>query len=84
MPIASALVSRFDPRKVCACGVLGLYLLFYQLMGFNLSVGYWDLFWPQFLQGASIGLVFVPLAVVTMAFIPKEKMGNATSVVSLK
>ncbi len=83
MPIASALVSRFDPRKVCACGVLGLSLSFYQLMGLNLSVGYWDLFWPQFLQGASIGLVFVPLAVVTMAFMPKEKMGNATSLFNM-
>jgi DHA2 family multidrug resistance protein len=52
-------------------------------MGFNLGIGYWDLFWPQFLQGASIGLVFVPLAVVTMAFIPKEKMGNATSLFNM-
>jgi DHA2 family multidrug resistance protein len=83
MPIASALVTRFDPRKVCACGALGLTLSFYQLMGFNLGIGYWDLFWPQFLQGASIGLVFVPLAVVTMAFIPKEKMGNATSLFNM-
>ena len=83
MPVASLLTSRFDPRKVCACGVLGLGLSYYQLMGFNLRVGYWDLFWPQFLQGASIGLVFVPLAVVTMAFIPKEKMGNATSLFNM-
>jgi DHA2 family multidrug resistance protein len=83
MPIASFLVSRFDPRKVCLCGVLGLSLSFHQLMGFNLGIGFWDLFWPQFLQGASIGLVFVPLAVVTMAFIPKEKMGNATSLFNM-
>jgi DHA2 family multidrug resistance protein len=83
MPIAAALVSRFDPRKVCACGVMGVSLSFYQLMGFNLRVGYWDLFWPQFLQGASVGLMFVPLAVVTMAFMPKEKMGNATSLFNM-
>jgi DHA2 family multidrug resistance protein len=83
MPMASLLTSRFDPRKVCVCGVLGLGLSYYQLMGFNLNVGYWDLFWPQFLQGASIGLVFVPLAVVTMAFIPQEKMGNATSLFNM-
>jgi DHA2 family multidrug resistance protein len=83
MPIAAALVSRFDPRKVCVCGVLGLSLSFYQLMGSNLRVGYWDLFWPQFLQGASVGLMFVPLAVVTMAFVPKEKMGNATSLFNM-
>jgi len=83
MPVASALVSRFDPRKVCVCGVLGLSLSYYQLMELNLTVGYWDLFWPQFLQGASIGLVFVPLAVVTMASIPKERTGNATSLFNM-
>jgi DHA2 family multidrug resistance protein len=83
MPTASALVSRFDPRKVCAGGVLGISLSFYRLMGFNLSVGYWDLFWPQVLQGFSIGMVFVPLAVLTMAYIPKEKMGNATSLFNM-
>ncbi len=83
MPVAAALTSRFDPRKVCLGGVLGLSLSLYQLMGFNLRVGYWDIFWPQFLQGFSIGTVFVPLAVVTMAFIPKEKMGNATSLFNM-
>ena len=83
MPLASALVSRFDPRKVCVCGVLGLTLSYYQLMGFNLSIGYWDLFWPQFLQGSAMGLVFVPLAVVTMASMPNEKMGNATSLFNM-
>ncbi|MGO8787524.1 MAG: DHA2 family efflux MFS transporter permease subunit [Terriglobia bacterium] len=83
MPMASALASRFDPRKVCACGALGLSLSFFQLMRFNLGVGFWDIFWPQFLQGAATGLVFVPLAVVTMASIPKEKMANATSLFNM-
>jgi DHA2 family multidrug resistance protein len=83
MPIASSLVSRFDPRKVFVCGVLGFALSFYRLMGFNLKIGYWDVFWPQFIQGASIGLAFVPLTVVTMAFIPKERMGNATGLFNM-
>ena len=52
MPMASFLVSRFDPRKVFVCGVLGFAFSFYQLMGFNLEIGFWDVFWPQFLQGA--------------------------------
>ena len=83
MPAASFLVSRFDPRKVFVCGVLGLAFSFHQLMGFNLKVGFWDIFWPQFLQGASIGLVFVPLTIVTMSFIHKERMGNATSLFNM-
>jgi DHA2 family multidrug resistance protein len=83
MPMASVLVSRFDPRKVFVCGVLGFALSFYQLMGFNLKIGFWDVFWPQFIQGLSLGLVFVPLTVLTMAFIPKERVGNATSLFNM-
>jgi DHA2 family multidrug resistance protein len=56
---------------------------FYRLMGFNLNVGYWDVFRAEFIQGLSMGLVFVPLMVLTMAFIPKEKMGNATGLFNM-
>jgi DHA2 family multidrug resistance protein len=83
MPTASFLVGRFDPRKVFVCGVLGFTFSFYQLMGFNLNVGFWNVFWPQFIQGFSIGLVMVPLMVVTIAFTPKEKMGNATGLFNM-
>jgi DHA2 family multidrug resistance protein len=83
MLVASVLVSRFDPRKVFVCGAVGFTFSFYQLMGFNLSVGFWDIFWPQFLQGASMGLMAVPLMVLTVAFIPKERMGNATSLFNM-
>jgi len=83
MPIAAFLVTRFDPRQVFVCGVLGFVFSFYRLMGFNLEIGFWDVFWPQFLQGLSLGLLFVPLTVVTMAFIPKERMGNATSLYNM-
>jgi DHA2 family multidrug resistance protein len=76
MPVASSLVSRFDPRKVFVCGVLTFSFSFYRLMGFNLNVGYWDVFWAEFIQGASMGLVFVPLMVLTMAFTPKKEWGT--------
>jgi DHA2 family multidrug resistance protein len=83
MPVAAVLASRSDPRKVFTCGVLGFAFSLYQLMGFNLRIGFWDIFWPQFLQGISMGLVAVPLMVVTMAFIPKERTGNATSLFNM-
>jgi DHA2 family multidrug resistance protein len=49
----------------------------------NLNAGYWDIFWPQFFQGISLGLLFVPLTTITMDPIPKHEMGNATSIYSL-
>src|SRR5439155_233148 len=46
----------------------------------NLNAGYWDFFWPQFVQGAALSLLFVPLTTITMYPVPKEKTGNATSI----
>ena len=42
-----------------------------------------DLFWPQFIQGIALGLLFVPLTTITMSTISNQKMGNATSLFNL-
>ena len=55
----------------------------YQLSNLNLNAGYWDIFWPQFIQGAALAMLFVPLTTATMDPIPKEEMGNATSMFNL-
>jgi MFS transporter, DHA2 family, multidrug resistance protein len=49
----------------------------------NLDVGYWDLFWPQFIQGFALGCIFVPLTTISMADVTREAMGNATSLFNL-
>ena len=51
----------------------------YDLSQLNLNAGYWDIFWPQLWQGISLALLFVPLTTATMDSIPREEMGNATS-----
>ena len=52
----------------------------YALSHLNLNAGYWDIAWPQFIQGFSLGFIFVPLTTATHDPIPKEQMGNATSI----
>jgi DHA2 family multidrug resistance protein len=49
----------------------------------DLQAGYWDVFWPQMLQGVGSPLLFVPLTTITMAAIGPERMGNATSLFNL-
>src|SRR5207244_5315808 len=44
---------------------------------------YWDIFWPQFFQGISMGFIFGPLTTGTMNRIPKQELGNATSIFNL-
>jgi DHA2 family multidrug resistance protein len=83
MPLVGTVLNRFDPRKVLACGLVGASWTLYQLSNLNLNAGYWDIFWPQFIQGAALAMLFVPLTTATMDPIPKEEMGNATSMFNL-
>jgi DHA2 family multidrug resistance protein len=83
MPIVGLLVAKTDPRKLLGIGLVGAALSLYALGALNLGIGYWDIFWPQFFQGLSMGFVFVPLTTVTMSQIPKQELGNATSIFNL-
>lgn len=79
MPIIGLLVAKIDPRKLVATGLLVGALTLLWLGQVNLQAGYWNFFWPQFVQGLSLALLFVPLTTITMDPIPRERMGNATS-----
>jgi len=83
MPIVGAMMTRLDPRKLLMGGILGGSASLFLLGSLNLSVGYWDIFWPQFLQGVSLACLFVPLTTITMDPIRREAMGNATSIFNL-
>jgi DHA2 family multidrug resistance protein len=77
------MTGRFDPRKLLTAGLIvgGATLIW--LSKLNLSAGYWDIFWPQLIQGVGMSLLFVPLTTITMDRVPRERMGNATSLFNL-
>jgi DHA2 family multidrug resistance protein len=83
MPLVGIIITRFDSRKLLFAGLVAASLTLFQLSWLNLNAGYWDIFWPQFIQGAALALLFVPLTTATMDPIPKEEMGNATSIFNL-
>jgi DHA2 family multidrug resistance protein len=83
MPITGILTGRFDVRKLLTIGLIvgGSTLMW--LGQLNLQAGYWDIFWPQLIQGIGMSLLFVPLTTVTMNNVARERMGNATSLFNL-
>jgi len=83
MPITGVLTNRYDPRKLLGIGLLvGAWTMF-SLSHLNLNAGYWDIFWPQVIQGGAMAFLFIPLMATSMSGIAKEKMGNATSIYNL-
>jgi DHA2 family multidrug resistance protein len=83
MPVIGLLVGKIDARKLVAFGLISGGLTLIWLGHLNLNAGYWDVFWPQFFQGMGMSALFVPLTTISMDPIPRERMGNATSLFNL-
>ena len=83
MPVVGILTGKVDSRKLLAVGLTATAGAMFMVSTFNLNVGFWDFWWPLMLQGAGLGLIFVPLTTVTNDPIPRERMGNATSIFNL-
>lgn len=83
MPIVGVLTSKTDPRRILGFGFTVCALTMLDLSHLNTNAGYWDIFWPQVFQGVGLSCLFIPLMAVSMSRIPKERMGNATSIFNL-
>jgi DHA2 family multidrug resistance protein len=83
MPVIGIIMAKLDPRKLLATGLFVCAFTMWQFSRLNLNAGYWEFFWPQFIMGLALGLLFVPLTTISMDPIPKEQMGNATSLFNL-
>ncbi len=83
MPFIGILTSKVDARKLLGAGVLASAAAMFSLSRLSLDVGFWNFWWPLMLQGAALGLIFVPLTTVTNDPVPKERLGNATSIFNL-
>ena len=83
MPLTGWMTGRFDSRKLLTVGLIVGAMTLLWLSQLNLQAGYWDIFWPQLIQGAGLSLLFVPLTTVAMDPIPRERMGYATSLFNL-
>jgi DHA2 family multidrug resistance protein len=82
-PVAGYLTSKTNPRKLILFGLVSGALTMLSLSHLNLNAGYWDIFWAQVFQGFSMSFLFIPIMAMTMAGIPKERLGNATSIFNL-
>jgi MFS transporter, DHA2 family, multidrug resistance protein len=80
MPFIGILTNKVDTRKLLFSGVVFSAAAMYMLSRLSLEVGFWNFWWPLMLQGAALGLIFVPLTTVTHDPIPRERLGNATSI----
>jgi DHA2 family multidrug resistance protein len=77
--LAGRLVNRVDQRALLGLGCVVNAIALSMMGRLNLSVDYWALALPRLIQGLGLGFIFVPLTILAMANIPREKLGNATA-----
>ena len=77
--ISGRLISRMDQRLLLAAGCVLNVVAAVLMTRLTLSLDYWSLAWPRFLQGFAMGFVFPPLQVLALATISLGRLGNATA-----
>jgi DHA2 family multidrug resistance protein len=83
MPLVGFASSRIDNRWLIATGftVFAICSLLIGRVYFGISPS--TMLFPIMFSGAGLGVIFVPLATITLADLPKERVGNATGLFNL-
>jgi len=83
MPIVGKLVQKVNPKKILGLGIVICSITTWLMSQFNLQADFWTFVLPRVTLGLGMGLSFIPLTTLTLSHIPREKMGQATSMYNL-
>jgi DHA2 family multidrug resistance protein len=83
MFVVGRLVGKFDPRLLLAAGLCLSAFSLWEMTLFNIDVGVWDIVRTGIMQGAGLGLLFVPLSAITFSTLPGELRTEAAGLFSL-
>jgi DHA2 family multidrug resistance protein len=83
MPVIGILTDRVDNRLLVCCGFIFTALCCLAFARSDLEISQWSLLWPIVFSGASVSLIFVPLAATAMGTLPNEEIGNASGLYNL-
>ena len=79
----SVLIDRIDPRVLIGMGLVGFALGSWMMTNFNLDIGVSSLMIPTVIQGASMGLISVPILSVSYSTIAPHLRTHAATLVGL-
>ena len=78
MPLGGRIYNRLGPKYLIASGLGVTAISFYMMGTISLQVGFWNIFFPQLLQGIGFGLIFVALSTASFSSVDKPMMTAAT------
>lgn len=83
MMIVGRLIGRVDTRLLIFLGLSLTALALWEMTSWTPSISEWTIVQVGFVQGAGLGLIFVPLSTVTFSTLPADKRTEATGLYNL-
>src|ERR1700721_4446943 len=83
MPVIGVLTGRLDNRWLIVTGFVVFGLTSIWMGRLTLDISPTSLLWPIVISGAGTGMVFVPLATLSMGTLKNEQIGNASGLFNL-
>jgi DHA2 family multidrug resistance protein len=83
MIVVGRMIKHFDPRLVMAAGLVLTAWSLWQMTHFSLGMGSWPVILSGIIQGAGVGLVYVPLSMVAFTTLPSTLRNEGTSFFNL-
>ncbi|HEY3147354.1 MAG TPA: DHA2 family efflux MFS transporter permease subunit [Dongiaceae bacterium] len=83
MFVVGRLVGKVDPRLLLAAGLAMAAFSLWEMTEFNIDVGTWDIVRTGIVQGAGLGLIFVPLSAITFSTLAADLRTEAAGLFSL-
>jgi DHA2 family multidrug resistance protein len=83
MPLAGRLLSFVDPRILIGPGALTSGIGMLLASHLNVEATFWQVMMPRLLLGMGFSWIWVSINTISLAGVPKEKMGQATGLFNL-
>lgn len=75
-------INRIDPRLLATVGFSTFAFVLWMRAGFNTDADFYTILVPTFIQGAAIGLFFIPLFNLALSGVPVEKTASASGMLN--
>lgn len=76
-PLIGKYAKYLDMRVLVTLSFLIYFLTFIWRSDFTPQMSFWDVFWPQMIQGIGMGMFFMPLTTIALSNVPLPKMAAA-------
>lgn len=83
MPLAGKLFNKLGPKFLVGTGFVLSIVSSIQLGSLSLEMGFWEIFWPQFIQGIGFGFIIVSLNVSSLLTIENTFKTDASGLYNL-